>query len=151
MKKSARILLWVLFIIYCALMIWLLFIRNREPRVSGLPYWENLKANMNLIPFATIKLFYNSLSFMPGAAIVNLLGNVVVIIPLGIFLPVLWKNQRRLWVFLLTVIFVICLVEITQLFTLLGACDIDDLMLNLFGALIGFCLFQIPPIKRALT
>ena len=37
---------------------------------------------------------------------------------------------------------IITAVELTQLFTLLGSCDIDDLILNVVGAAVGYGLFK---------
>ena len=37
---------------------------------------------------------------------------------------------------------VMTVVEIIQLFTLLGSCDVDDLILNILGVFIGFIIFK---------
>lgn len=37
---------------------------------------------------------------------------------------------------------IIVAVELLQLFTLLGSCDIDDLILNMIGAFLGYGLFR---------
>ena len=38
--------------------------------------------------------------------------------------------------------------EIAQLLLLAGACDIDDLILNVLGVWAVFFFFRIPPIRR---
>ena len=75
--------------------------------------------------------------------VVNLAGNVVLFIPIGYFLPRLWMKMRRFFPFLFTCILSVCLVEVLQLLTLLGSMDIDDLILNLFGMIIGYLIFMI--------
>ena len=49
--------------------------------------------------------------------------------------------MRNFFVFLLTCTLSITLVEVLQLVTLLGSLDIDDLILNLFGMLVGYLFF----------
>ena len=75
-------------------------------------------------------------------AIINLVGNVIMFIPLGFCLPMLWKKQRTLWKTLLTTALIITLVELIQLLTLVGSCDTDDLILNVLGSAIGYGLFK---------
>ena len=45
---------------------------------------------------------------------------------------------------------VIVLVELTQLFTTLGFCDVDDLIFNLTGAALGYALWSRPWMRRRL-
>lgn len=149
MKKRSRAAVWAAFAVYCLVMLWLLF--HRASRLTYMPYWDTVRANLNLVPFRTMRLFWDSYSFMPRAAMINLAGNVAVFIPLGLFLPCLWKNQQRLWLFALTVVLAVAAVEVTQLFTFTGSCDVDDLILNLAGSIIGFGIFSIPAVKRGLT
>ena len=66
-------------------------------------------------------------------AYLNLLGNIIVFIPFGIFLPLLGnKTKKPGWV--LFIAFAVFLaVEAVQLFSLAGRADIDDVLLNLLG------------------
>lgn len=134
-----------LFGLYCTLMLWLLF--DRPGFVEGIPYWEQVESNLNLVPFRTLRLFSRLLSdhrpHLVRAAVINLFGNVIMFIPLGFLLPMVWENSRKLWKVLLATAIVITAVEILQLFTLVGSCDIDDLILNLLGAAIGYGLFRL--------
>ncbi len=97
--------------------------------VVGLPDIRYIRfdLNFNFIPFAYMFSDY-----------LNSLLNVVLFMPLGFFLPVLWKHFKKLhW----TLLFGICtslLIEILQIFTL-RATDINDLMTNSVGTLIGWC------------
>ncbi len=135
----------VLFGLYCALMLWLLFYRPGQ--LAPLPYWEQVEANLNLIPFRTLRLFSGLLQddrpHFVRAAVINLFGNVVMFIPLGLFLPLIFSNLRKLWKTLLWSALAVTAVEIAQLFTLVGSCDIDDLILNLLGAAMGYGLFRL--------
>ena len=130
----------ILFILYCIVMLWLLF-GQRIGRSNDLPYITQLKDNLNLIPFKTICRYFVNMSNQSFLfeAVKNLAGNIILFIPLGM-IPQIWKSQQRFTRYFLTVAVVIICVEVTQLFTLLGACDIDDLILNLLGATAGFFL-----------
>ena len=51
--------------------------------------------------------------------------------------------MRNFFVFFLTCFLSIALVEQLQLVTLLGSLDIDDLILNLFGMIVGYIAFML--------
>lgn len=101
----------------------------------------------NLKPFHTIRLYLPLLHREPESdlfrqAVVNLVGNVVMFVPLGMFLPA-WVKKPSFWKILLTGAAVICLIELLQLVTLLGCCDVDDLLLNLVGVSLGYGLYRL--------
>ena len=142
--KRSRILS-ALFAAYCALMLWLLF--DRPGQIEGVPYWEQVGMSVNLIPFVTIRRYIRLLTRMPNHrliphAIVNLLGNVVMFIPLGLFLPLLFGKLQKFWKTQLAAALIITLVELAQLFTLVGSCDVDDLLLNLLGTAAGYGIYK---------
>lgn len=129
-----------LFMAYCALMLWLLF--DRPGYEPGIPYWEQAAEHLNLIPFRTLRLFGELLvsgvrSYI-RMAVINLGGNVIMFIPLGFLLPRVFPHLTSLPRVLLVTAVLITAVEITQLFTLVGSCDIDDLILNIIGSAIGY-------------
>ncbi|MBR0484599.1 MAG: VanZ family protein [Oscillospiraceae bacterium] len=119
---------------------------SRFHRVVNIPYWKQVKQHIQPIPFRTILLYASRLKKsnpLRRHAFVNLTGNLILFFPMGIFLPYFFPKQRNLFRCSAVLILMICCVEITQVFTLLGACDIDDLILNYAGALCGFLCFQI--------
>lgn len=129
-----------LFMAYCALMLWLLF--DRPGYEPGIPYWEQAAGHLNLVPFRTLRLFAGLLdsgirSYI-RMAVINLGGNIIMFIPLGFLLPRVFFRITSLPQVLFTTIVLITLVELMQLFTLVGSCDIDDLILNVLGAAIGY-------------
>lgn len=141
-----------LFVLYCALMLWLLFDRNRY--LEGVPYWEQVGQNISLIPFHTIRLYARLLTDaarprLVRLAVMNLFGNIFMFLPLGFFLPTLWQGLRRLWRVLLLTAAIVTAVELIQMLTLVGSCDIDDLILNLLGAALGYGLFRLTAPKEA--
>ena len=136
-----------LFLVYSAALLWLLF--DRAPRWGNADiYAEALRGNMNLIPFHTIQNYWTVIKRMEFTplfyhSVINLGGNIFLFIPIGYFLPRLWPALRNFFFFLLTCTLAITLVELLQLVTLLGSLDIDDLILNLIGMLLGYLFFII--------
>ena len=94
---------------------------------------------INMIPFHTISSFFRH--FIPGVFMVNIVGNVVMFIPWGFGLPFLWKKRQSAFSVVLFSTLLPVFIETTQLF--IGrSVDIDDLILNFAGGLIGgFCYF----------
>ena len=142
MNEKSRKLHISLFAGYCIVMLWLLF--GRTGYVEGTPYLEQMK--VNLVPLRTLKLFIRLLSHhrpqLVLSATINLVGNIVMFIPLGVFLPLVSSKFQKLWKTLLCAALIISIVEFLQLLTLVGICDIDDLILNLIGAALGFTIYR---------
>ena len=127
----------ILFVLYCMLMLRLLF--DRVGYDPSIPYLDQLK--YNLVPLKTIRLFWRILP--STSAIVNLGGNVIMFIPLGFMLPRTFPKVNKFFRCFFTCALIIILVELAQLFSLLGTCDIDDLILNMVGITLGFILHKI--------
>ena len=149
MKRDPRRspLLRFAFVVYCALMLWLLFGRSWGWD-DGLSYRQMLQSNINLTPLFTIKnylyvIVHRSNDDVLIHCIINLLGNVLLFIPLGYLLPKIFARQENFFRFFLTCALAILLVELVQLFTLLGSFDVDDIILNLGGMLLGFIYYHL--------
>jgi len=92
----------------------------------------------NLIPFKTIGHFIAIVPFHPATSFVNLAGNIVLFVPYGVLLPLLAAYPLGRWLALYSL--GICTVELMQLVTKRGMLDIDDLILNVVGFLLGCVL-----------
>ena len=68
----------------------------------------------------------------------NLFGNVAIFIPFGALLP--WVDSRfaAWWKVLVNAFLFVAGIEVFQLFSSFGAFDVDDLLLNCFGAMLGY-------------
>lgn len=114
-----------------------------------------LRYFVNLTPFHSIWEVYikGLLNGYVSAyyVLLNLLGNVGVFMPLAFFLPVLFRAQRRWYVFLPTLLFSVIAVELLQFAFMVGSCDVDDLILNTFGATLLYFLLRIPPVARLIA
>lgn len=89
---------------------------------------------INLIPFYTISTFFRFLSWEDF--LVNIVGNVVMFIPWGFGLVLMWKKNRKIWKILLLCMLLPLGIEFVQLF--IGRhVDVDDLILNFAGGAMG--------------
>ncbi len=136
-----RKITFALFLLYCGIMLWMLFDRTRSDPTQT--YWAQLRHHLNLIPFRTNWTYVQILTTSHNAAqlrhaVICLFGNVLTFIPFGYFLPRLWNTSLRNTLTIGTV--TVISIELIQLFTLTGSCDIDDLLLNLPGIAIGWWL-----------
>ena len=143
MKRKIQ---WALFVLYAGLMLWLLFIRLRGMEVTD--YWAQLAGRVNPIPFSSIGSMLRTLRENPRldvlwVVIYNLGGNIVMFVPLGFFLRALFPRCRDFWRCMGAVAGIMTAVELCQLFTLRGFCEVDDLILNLCGAAVGWFLAKI--------
>ena len=135
-ENKARRVCAGLFLAYAMVMVYLLFLQ-RTPQ--PLPLKLYIELSTNLTPFKTIR---QQIRLLEGGALVrfafvNLVGNVVMFVPMGL-LPAVWKKQRRFGWYVLTVAVSVALIEVMQILTRLGSADIDDWLLNVLGAVIGF-------------
>ncbi len=136
----------IFFLAYCICMLWLLF---GQRVVLGLydAYLERLRTNINLTPLKTLRLYLRLTESANGYyvrhAYINLIGNVVMFIPLGVFPPWIWRKMRSFFKTAFVATAVIVTVEVLQYVTLLGSCDVDDLLLNLSGVIIGYSLWKL--------
>lgn len=94
----------------------------------------------NLLPFSTIKLFLNFGQFSISMWIINLIGNIGVFVPFGILFPVIFQGTFvKSYVNFIIGVF---LLEMIQLLSRRGIFDIDDLLLNSVGFVIGYGIYR---------
>lgn len=93
----------------------------------------------NFTLFKTIRM-YIDYSYMLNS-FENLAGNIVVFIPFGFLLPYLWKSCEHFILLLLNAFVFVVGIEVFQLFSAFGAFDVDDILLNCFGAALGYIIF----------
>ncbi|MBY2497291.1 VanZ family protein, partial [Clostridioides difficile] len=73
-------------------------------------------------------------------ATVNIIENIGIFIPMGIFLPIVCKNLNKKTI-IITIILVSLAFELTQYIFALGSSDIDDVILNSLGGIIGITIY----------
>lgn len=151
MKKTKNVtsggpVLRLAFLIYCALMLWLLFGQRLHTGLQDSQLIQ-LGLNINLTPLHTLRQYWGLLlsdnAYYVCHAVVNLVGNVVMFVPMGLFFPWIWPSLRRVWRMVLFTLVLLVLIEFTQYLTSLGSCDVDDLILNFPGVMFGYCFWYI--------
>lgn len=100
-----------------------------RPRITGVSF----------IPFSSYLEAWQSAS-MTGWR--NILINFIMFVPFGILLPLIMKKNCSLTKVVLIVILFSFGIEIAQMLTHRGVFEIDDIINNTIGALIGFIIFQ---------
>ncbi|MFC0560427.1 VanZ family protein [Halalkalibacter alkalisediminis] len=98
--------------------------------------------NYNLIPFRSI---YRIAVFSPtiNDPIRILLGNVVLFMPLGFLIPSIWVKLRRVAYIMAVGFSLSFLIEMSQFLFTQRVANVDDVILNTLGAVIGYMLFSI--------
>lgn len=99
--------------------------------------WERLRTGVgvNFVPFRTIG---NYLKYAPNSeyAMVNIVGNILMFVPWGLGLPLLWRKFQSIWAVISASLLLPIFIEFCQLF--IGrSVDIDDVILNFTGGILG--------------
>lgn len=149
MKKFARPILWTVFIIYCLILVYVLFL-SRGTRV-GFTFAEYMRRFTNFIPFKTIiEYVQRYIDGYRNLSVLNLLGNLALFVPMGMALPCLFKKLNHFWKVTLTVLGMVVIIELVQGLLRVGSIDIDDVIFNVVGAMIGYEIIAIPIINKFL-
>jgi glycopeptide antibiotics resistance protein len=114
------------------------FILFREISTHG--WWTNMqwriqhKDHVNLIPFQVFKIY--------EVTDKQILGNFIMLLPMGIFLPILFRKMDNLLLVFLAALMTSTLIEFLQLATKFRSADVDDIILNTAGAVLGFLFYR---------
>ena len=119
MNKTNKIRYVIPFILYMGLLIYFLLFAEafRENAVDEYRY--------NLIPFREIMRYIIGFS------------------PFGFFLPCISRRPIDLWAATLFSMEFSITVEVIQLFSRVGCCDVDDVILNTLGGMLGFLCYRV--------
>lgn len=150
MKKNCKKVWKFVFLVYILILIKLIVFKYPwEYLMDIVKSWEKgvvleglVTANFTLGKSIRMYIkYFNKFPFWNGFA--NLVGNILVFVPFGFLLPVAYPACGRWWrVFYCAVGFVMC-IELFQLFSAFGAFDVDDILLNVFGSVIGYGIFVV--------
>lgn len=131
-----------LFVLWCAGTASQTIIPKFEFGISGFGIVESRIREVNLIPFRVVANTYRE-AFVNGVRsyfFINFLGNIVMFMPFGFFVPLLWDRSNKMVILFgcLTSVFI----EVCQLF-LNRSTDIDDVLLNTTGVVLGILTFHL--------
>ncbi|MBS3957496.1 MAG: VanZ family protein [Clostridiales bacterium] len=121
----------------------------REMYLSSWPYWQQ---SVNFVPLRTVVAQLSADA--PPTAVFQLFGNLALLIPLGVLAPLViprLRNLRAFLAFALSVAVGIELLQLLQKVALIGwrSIDIDDVILNTAGALLGFGVWRLVAVVRS--
>jgi len=102
--------------------------------------------NCNLILFRSISHYLHHIARPHGY--LNFLGNIIPFIPIGFLIPINYYKLRGFIKTLLMSLIFIIVIEAIQFVTMLGYFDIDDIVLNLLGSLIGYFIYKAKSKKK---
>ncbi|MGR5915025.1 VanZ family protein [Bacillus pacificus] len=148
-QKYVQWIGWGLFLPYSFVLLFKLLLGRSAFYFGNLKYffetgdWHAIHGGLiNLIPFrSTIRYLTEFDSYNLNIVLMNTLGNVIIFIPFGFLLPLLFKQINNVKMASKIFIKFILLIESLQLLTFTGVFDIDDIILNMLGALIGYGSF----------
>jgi glycopeptide antibiotics resistance protein len=128
----------ILFALYLILLFYLLFFSEKLGRTV---VTEQYRYNLTL--FREIRRYYNLRHSEPKMFLLNIFGNVAAFVPFGYLVPKL-KQRRTSFFFTALFSFELSLcVELLQLVFKLGCFDVDDLLLNTLGGMLGYLIYRI--------
>jgi len=114
------------------------FLLFREVAAHG--WWQKVlhrihtKERINLHPFLMFKQF--------EIASYQVIGNLVMLLPLGIYIPLLFPKLSGLFRVFIISLLVSISIELMQLITSVRSTDIDDVILNTSGAITGYIIYR---------
>jgi glycopeptide antibiotics resistance protein len=94
----------------------------------------------NFVPFRTIGIYLANLD--SGFWMRNMIGNLLLLMPVGLIGPILLPWMDR-WARVLAVSLALSVaIELAQLWVPDRSADVDDLMLNVVGAMVGYAILR---------
>ncbi|MFL5741397.1 MAG: VanZ family protein [Flavisolibacter sp.] len=113
------------------------FILFREVSAHG--WWHRMiervehRERVNLELFKMFKIYKLSSR--------QIVGNFIMLLPLGLYLPLLYRRARSFFAVAFIAFTVSFLIELLQLVTSFRSADVDDILLNTTGACFGFVIY----------
>lgn len=101
-------------------------------------------ASIDLTPFWSYREAFrlNPLSIRRLGMARQILLNILLTVPPGLLLPILYKTKHPYLLAILTILALSVLTETLQYFTHLGLCETDDVIDNLLGGLLGMAILK---------
>ncbi len=138
-RKTVSTLGWFLFLCYLAALTYFCFFSEEMGRTD-----LSVGYRYNLVPFKEIERCIRYWDVLgPANASMNLLGNVAAFLPFGFILAMLSPKSRKWYLVLFLSLLGSLAIESLQLITRRGSFDVDDLMLNTLGGVLGYGCFRI--------
>ena len=101
----------------------------------------------NVVPLTTIRIYLDNLdsAFWVSPAV----GNLLLLLPVGLFGPLVLPWLGRWWRIALVAVLISGCIELAQLRVPDRSADVDDVLLNTLGALLGYGMLRL--LRRPMT
>lgn len=143
-KRQIKAFSLILLIIYLMALAYFCFFSETYGRtIIRDTYRYNLEPFKEIIRFLTYRDTVGIWAFL-----LNFVGNIVVFMPFGFILPVIFVKMRGIFKCVGATLGLSLVIEAIQLVTRVGSFDVDDLILNTLGGLLGYIVFKIFNILR---
>lgn len=147
MKKMNRFKIRSIFFLYCLVIVFIILMKGSLVfTLETLKSW-NLAAvlngveSANLLPFQTIQLYAETSNRILRFS--NVYGNIGIFIPFGLLLPYAYEKTIKFGTFLSYTVIAVAGIEVSQVFSTLGIFDVDDILLNCLGAVLGYFIYHL--------
>lgn len=134
-KTTIKYLSVAIFVLYLSYLIYLTFFDDYYGR-------DVIHRSINIVPFRTIIKFLFS-SYNWNVVLINIVGNIAAFVPMGFLLPIAFERLKTLLRVILVALSATMSIEIFQYITGVGASDIDDVILNVLGGIMGYFMMRI--------
>lgn len=128
-SRSITFLFWLMFVVYLYFLVSMILFKGESP-LEILSYARVGPRRVNLEPFY----------FMNDLTDINVVGNLLLFIPLGMYLSIILKRK---WTGLCLMFVLSVGFEATQFIFNIGALDVDDVILNVIGGGFGMIVMGI--------
>ncbi len=134
-SKVIKTICAILLLLYVIYLLYLVFFSHHYGR--GVVH-----RSCNFVPLKTIIAFLQMQSNY-DIIFINLVGNIVAFIPMGFLLPIVFAKISSIRKTISVVFLATFFIEVTQYILGVGMCDIDDVILNTLGGIIGFIIYDL--------
>jgi len=94
----------------------------------------------NLVPFHTLAIYWRNLGSEFWMR--NLFGNLALLLPLGLLGPIAFPALDRWWRIALVALLYSVAIELIQRLVPARSADVDDVIVNVAGALLGWVIYR---------
>lgn len=150
-SKVFKFILFICFIVYIAILLKAIIFKPPYSFAMVdqiIKEWDISKVNFkagNIIPFATITSYYNAYRTHSLSNVIifdNLILNIIAFIPLGTLQPLIFKKIKSFKSVMTKSLIFILSIELFQYIAGVGSFDIDDIILNGTGVILGYIIYK---------
>lgn len=149
-EKTLKIISIILFTLYIGLLIWIVMFKCNLINSIQLSYEYlkdmTIKERLNVFNIPFKNYFPESIDAPEYLFNSDDLLNIIIFIPLGLYIAYFSKKFKFIKVFILTLL-ISLFFELFQLFSLIGSFAVQDFITNITGGLIGYIVYKLIFIK----